>query len=221
WNPGTGGVDELVNPNAVDWFKRYNWADTNGDLLWQPGEERLLTSQQGGLGSTQLDPNLKDQRTREVAAWVDHELLPNFGVHAGFVWRRIDQLSQQDNLNRPISAFNVPVLIKDPGLDGILNNADDGPGFQGFNLDAAHLALPILNGLHNTPGRDDFYTLELSASKRATGRWSMGGGFGYRWNRDNANGYFGQNLRVRQDVANPNDMINTDNGRYNFTGWSA
>ena len=33
--------------------------------------------------------------------------------------------------------------------------------------------------------------------------------------------YFGQNLRVRQDVANPNDMINTDNGRYNFTSWAA
>jgi hypothetical protein len=48
----------------------------------------------------------------------------------------------------------------------------------------------------------------------------MGGGFSYRWNRDNANGYFGQNLRVRQDVANPNDMINTDGGRYNFTTWA-
>src|SRR5438094_3105330 len=161
WNPGTGGVDELVNPNAVDWYKRYNWVDSNHDLLWQPGEERLLTSQQGGLGSTQLDPNLKDQRTREVAAWVDHELLPNFGVHAGFVWRRIDQLSQQDNLNRPIGAFNVPVLIRDPGPDGVFNSADDGAPIPGYNLDEAHRLLPVVNGLHNTPGRDDFYTLEL------------------------------------------------------------
>ena len=35
--------------------------------------------------------------------------MPNFGIHAGVVWRRIDQLSQQDNVNRPISAFNVPM----------------------------------------------------------------------------------------------------------------
>jgi len=221
WNPGTGSVDELVNPNSVDWNKRYSWNDANRDLLWQPGEEFNQSAQSGGAGSTLLDPGLKDQRTFEVATWLEHELVPNLGVHAGFVWRRIDQLSQQDNPNRPVSAFNVPVLIRDPGPDGVLSTADDGPSIQGFNLDAAHLALPIVNILHNTPGLDDFYTLELSASKRATGRWSMGGGFGYRWNRDNANGYFGQNLRVRQDVANPNDMINTDNGRYNFSGWSA
>src|SRR4029450_3722107 len=43
----------------------------------------------------------------------------------------------------------------------------------------------------------------------------------YRSKYDTANVYVGQNLRVRQDVANPNDAINTDNGRYNFTLWSA
>ena len=221
WNPGTGAVDEAVNPNAVDWNKRYNWVDANRDLLWQPGEQTLLTAQSGGVGSTQLDPNLQDQRTRELAGWVDHELMPNFGVHAGFVWRRIDQLSQQDNLNRPINAFNVPVSIRDPGVDGVFGNADDGPSIPGFNLNPANLTLPVVNGLHNTPGYDDFYTFELSVNKRATGRWSLAGSYSYRWNYDNANGYFGQNLRVRQDVANPNDAINTDNGRYNFTLWSA
>lgn len=221
WNPGTGGVDEAVNPNAVDWNKRYNWVDSNRDLLWQRGEETTLNTQSGGVGSTQLDPNLQDQRTRELAGWIEHELMPNFGVHAGLVWRRIDQLSQQDNLNRPISAFNVPVLIRDPGPDGALGNADDGPSIPGFNLNPANLALPIVNGLHNTSGRDDFYTLELSASRRSSGKWSLFGSYAYRWNRDNANGYFGQNLRVRQDVANPNDRINTDNGRYVFSNWSA
>ena len=221
WNPGTGGVDEQVNPNAVDWNKRYNWVDTNKDLLWQPGEQTLLTAQSGGVGSTQLDPNLQDTRTRELAGWIDHELMPNFGIHAGVVWRRIDQLSQQDNLNRPISAFDVPTVIRDPGGDGVLGNADDGPSIPGFNLNPANLTLPVINGLHNTPGQDDFYTLELSANKRSIGKWSLAGSFSYRWNRDNANAYFGQNLRVRQDLANPNDAINTDGGRYNFTLWSA
>ena len=83
------------------------------------------------------------------------------------------------------------------------------------------LAMPVVNILHNTPGKDDFYTLELSASRRSVGNWSLYGSYWYRWNYDNANAYFGQNLRVRQDVANPNDMINTDNGRYNFTSWAA
>ena len=94
--------------------------------------------------------------------------MPNFGIHAGLVWRRIDQLSQQDNVNRPVSAFNVPIAIRDPGPDGILANADDGPTLSGFNLSAANLALPVVNILHNTPGKDDFYTLEFSASKRSS-----------------------------------------------------
>jgi hypothetical protein len=222
WNPGTGSVDEQVNPNAVDWNRRYAWVDTSKDLLWQPGEQGQLNSSSGGVGSTQLDPNLQDQRTRELAGWIEHELMPNFGIHAGVVWRRIDQLSQQDNLNRPVSAFNVPAVYRDPGPDGILGNTDDGPSINGFNLNPANLALPVLNGLHNTPGKDDFYTFELSANKRsAAGKWSLAGSYAYRWNRDNANAYFGQNLRVRQDVANPNDVINTDNGRYVFNVWSA
>jgi hypothetical protein len=222
WNPGTGSVDEQVNPNAVDWNRRFNWTDANGDRVWQPGEQvGSATASAGGVGSTQLDPNLKDTRTREVAGWIEHEVAANFGIHAGVVWRRIDQLSQQDNVNRPVGAFNVPITIPDPGPDGVRGNADDGANIQGFNLSAANLALPVVNILHNTPGKDDFYTLELSANRRNAGKWSLAGSYAYRWNRDNANAYFGQNLRVRQDVANPNDMINTDGGRYIFGTWSA
>jgi hypothetical protein len=222
WNPGTGAVDEQVNPNAVDWNRRFAWNDANRDLVWQQGEQGAApTSLSGGVGSTRLDPNLKDQRTREVAGWIDHELMPNFGIHAGVVWRRIDQLTQQDNENRPFSAYNVPTTFRDPGPDGVLGNGDDGPSIPGFNLNPVNAAMSVVNVLHNTPGKDDFYTLELSASRRSVGNWSLYGSYSFRWNYDNANGYFGQNLRVRQDVANPNDMINTDNGRYNFTSWAA
>ena len=95
-------MDELVNPNAVDWNRRFAWTDTNSDRVWQQGEQGATpTSQAGGVGSTILDPNLKDTRTKEVAGWVEHELMPNFGIHAGVVWRRIDQLSQQDNVEPP------------------------------------------------------------------------------------------------------------------------
>jgi hypothetical protein len=221
WNPGTGRA-ELVNPNAVDWYRRFNWTDSNGDRVWQPGEQGAApTSSFGGVGSTRLDPNLEDTRTREVAGWLEHELMPNFGIHAGVVWRRIDQLSQQDNESRPFSAFNVPTTIRDPGPDGVLGNGDDGPNLAGFNLNPVNLAMPVVNILHNTPGKNDFYTLELSASKRSSNGWSLSGSYSHRWNYDNDDAYFGQNLRLRDDVANPNDMINTDNGRYNFTTWAA
>src|SRR4029078_4643122 len=107
---------------------------------------------------------------------------------AGLVWRRIDQLSQQDNVNRPLSAFNVPVSIPDPGPAAVRGTGDDGPALSGFNLSAATLALPVVNILHNTPGQDDFYTLEFSANKRSTGKWSLGGSYAYRRTNDNING---------------------------------
>jgi len=223
WNPGTTSIDSLVNPNSPDWYRRYAWNDANGDKVWQPGEQTTLNSSSGGVGSTQLDPNLQDQRTREVATFLERELFPNFGVHAGFVWRRIDQLYQSDNLNRPISAFDVPVTVHDPGADGKLGAA--GPSIQAFNLNPANLALPVVNFLHNTPGKDDFYNLELSANKRMSNRWALNASYAYRWNKDLATGYFGQRtkgaLASDQDVANPNDLINTDNGRYNFGLWTA
>jgi hypothetical protein len=93
----------------------------------------LLTASRGGVGSAILDPaGLKDTFTREAAAWVERELVPNVGVHAGFVWRRISQLVQLNNANRPLSAFSVPTTILDPGPDGVLRTADDGASIPGF-----------------------------------------------------------------------------------------
>jgi hypothetical protein len=77
-----------------------------------------------------------------------------------------------------------------------------------------------LNELQNTAGHDDFYTVEVSGSRRQVGRWSMNASFSYRWNRDNATSYFGNSLRALQDVSTPNDLINTDEGRFVFTTWA-
>jgi len=187
--------------------------------VWQPGEQGQLTDQRGGVGSTLLDSNLQDARTREVATFLERELFAGVGIHAGFVYRRIDQLSQRDNANRPISAFDVPVTIHDPGADGKLGAA--GPAIQAWDLDPANLALPVVNLLHNTPGRDDFYNVEFSVSKRMSNKWSLNASYAYRWNRDNATVYFGNTLRGQPDVANPNDAINTDNGRFDFNIWTS
>jgi len=219
WNPGTTAINSNVNPNSPDWWRRYQWRDLNGDGIWEDGEQGTLNRSSGGVGSTQLDPNLQDQRTREFATFLERELFANFGVHAGFVWRRIDGLAQSDNLNRPIGAYNVPVTVRVPEPDGTFSA--NPPTVQAYNLNPTNLALPVVNFLHNTGGQDDFYNLEFTANRRMSNRWSLNASYAYRWNYDNANGYFGQTLRVRQDVANPNDTINTNDGRYVFGLWSA
>ena len=41
-----------------------------------------------------------------------------------------------------------------------------------------------------------------------------------RWNEDQETAYFGNNLRVVTTPSTPNDLINTDNGRFKFSMWT-
>jgi hypothetical protein len=208
------------NDNSPDWYEQYAWADTNGSGLWERGEEGTVIARRGGLGSAAIDPNLKEQYTREVATFVEHELMPGLAVHLGYVYRRIGNLNVLLNVNRPLSAYNVPTTIRDPGIDGVLGNADDGPNIPGFNLSAAALATPVLNTRTNLPGVSEFHTLEYSATKRQSGRWSLQASGSIRLNRDNDTGYFGNNLRALQAPSTANDSINTDDGRFVFSTWT-
>ncbi|MGH9385617.1 MAG: TonB-dependent receptor domain-containing protein [Vicinamibacterales bacterium] len=220
WNPGTAIVQDS-NDNSPDWFRQYTWtADRNGNGLWDAGEEGALLAQRGGLGSAAIDPNLKEQYTREVATFLEHELFPGFALHFGYVYRRIGNLNVLVNANRPVSAYNVPTTIRDPGIDGVLGNSDDGPNIPGFNLSAAALAAPVLNTRTNLPGKSEFHTLEYSATKRQSGSWSLSASGSIRLNRDNDNGYFGNNLRSLQAPSTMNDFINTDDGRFIFATWT-
>jgi hypothetical protein len=219
WNPGTA-LSQEANDNSPDWFERFAWTDRNGSGLWERGEEGVQIAQRGGLGSAQLDPDLKEQYTREIATFFQHELMPGFALHLGYVYRNIGNLNVLINANRPLSAYDVPTTIRDPGVDGVLGNADDGPGIPGFNLNPANLALPVLNTRTNLPGNSEFHTVEYSATKRQSGVWSLSASGSVRLNRDNDNGYFGNNLRAQQAPSTRNDFINTDDGRYNFSNWT-
>jgi hypothetical protein len=219
WNSGTA-IAEAVNLNPPDWFRRYTWTDTNLDGLYNPGEEGTLLASQGGLGSAVLDPNLKQQYTREIATFFEHELVPNFALHFGYVYRRIGNLNVTVNANRPFSAYNVPTTIRDPGIDGVLGNGDDGPGIPGFNLSAAALAAPVVNTRTNLEGLSEFHTIEYSAMRRQTGRWSLAASGSIRLNRDNDTGYFGNAIRTVQAISNPNELYNTTDGRFNFSTWT-
>ena len=220
WNPGTG-LSSDSNNNPADWYRRYRWVDGNGNRLYDAGEEGVLIAQRGGAASSSLDPNIKNTRTDEVSAWIEHELTPGLALAGGYVYRSIDNFRVLANVNRPISAYNVPITIRDPGPDGVLGNADDGAGIPGFNLSAAALAAGATNVTTNLPGKGEYQTIEFSATKRQTGKWSLQGSFSQRWNKDQDAAYFGNNLRARTTPSTPNDKINTDDGRYNFTMWTA
>ncbi|HUR34572.1 MAG TPA: TonB-dependent receptor [Vicinamibacterales bacterium] len=221
WNPGAQ-LSQDNNPNPEVWFRRYVWNDLNGDRVYQSGEEGRLNSSAGGVATQIIDPNLKDSFTTEAAGWIERELLPNFGVRSGVVWRGERQLSVAYNVNRPFDAYNVPVQIKDPGPDGIANTGDDGPFYTMYNLSAEALAKPVVNTYTNVPNaKSDYYTFEITGTKRMSNKWSGLMSYSKTWSAAQAATFFGTGFRQDALPVAPYDLINTEaDGKVKYTDWS-
>jgi Carboxypeptidase regulatory-like domain len=219
WNPGADFLLTNSNPNSAVWWKRYAWLDPNGNGVYDPGEEGRLIQTRGGPTES-LDPNIRDTYTQETAVWFEREVMNNFGVRTGFVYRGQRDRSGRVNVNQPFDAFNVPINIPDPGPDGRVGTADDGRAIPGFNLNSAALPLAPLNVTKNVPIKDDYYTWEVTANRRFNRRWSLLATYSITKNKDNSSAYFGQSVRQNALMLNPNDQINTESGRYAFTTWT-
>jgi len=221
WNPGAQ-LSADNNPNPEVWNRRYVWTDLNNDKIYQAGEEGRLTSSAGGVATQVIDPNLKDSYTNEIAAWVEREVISDFGVRTGLVYRTEHNLAVAYNQNRPFDAYTVPVTIQDPGPDGRVGSADDGSAYAGYNLGAAALALPIVNTYSNVDGaRSDYYTFELTGTKRMSHKWSAMLSFSKTWSAAQNNTFFGTGFRQNALVVSPADLINTEaDGQIKYTDWS-
>jgi outer membrane receptor protein involved in Fe transport len=192
-NPGTGSS----NPNG-SWQKRHVWNDANGDLLWQPGEEGRLISSAGGVATTSLDPEQKDDYTYDMSLWLERELITNLGVRAGFVHRTEHQRRGTINTNQPYEAFNIATSVSDPGPDGRTATADDGPAIPAFSLAQAFVGLPTLSLVTNVPGDSQFDTLEIAMNKRMSNRWSASTSYSFTW------------AKTARLPLNPNSCINAN-----------
>jgi outer membrane receptor protein involved in Fe transport len=209
WNPGAE-LSATANPNPPIWQRRYKWNNRRGDGVWHPGEEGQLISALGGGATSTIDPRLEDTRTEEVATWLEREVAANFGVRGGFVWRTERQLYQLLNANQPFDAFSVPVMVPDPGPDGIVGTADDGPPIRAWNLAPQYLGLRPSNVVTNVPNaRTNYYTWELTATKRMSRGWSAIGSLTHTTSYAQANTFFDTNFRQNQLPVTPNDLINT------------
>jgi hypothetical protein len=223
WNP-SNDISTAANPNRSPWFRRYTWADRNGNGAWDEGEQGNLLQSQGGVASTAVDPNLENTYTRELSTWFEHELAANFGVRTGFVVRQIRNQRANVDANRPFDAFDVPVTVADPGPDAQVGTADDGAPISGFNLNESRRGLPTLTTVANVPeANGDYYTWEVSANRRMSGRFSLRASFTHTWNYDHNNSFAGNSVRQYTLAYTPNDLINTDraDGAYRFTNWTA
>jgi hypothetical protein len=227
WNISPPGTElaSNANPNSSLWWRRYPWVDSNGSGLWEPGEEdrsRLLGSR-GGLALESLDPGLELSSLREATGWFERQLSGEIAVRTGIVWRSERQHFMRQNANQPFDEFSVPVTASDPGPDGRNGTADDGATILVYELRPELLGLTPVNVVRNVPDSDgDHWSLEITGSKRFSGRWSLVAGFAHTWSRDQVSLLFTQPIRQNTYPLTPNDLAATArNGRYEFRVWSA
>jgi len=98
---------------------RYPWNDANNDTVVQASEVdfsgtplfRSATFNPADPTNFRsqgtLDPNVKNDRTREFIVGLQHELMRNFGFEVNYVWRNYDQFQWQDRGDWDTSYFQA------------------------------------------------------------------------------------------------------------------
>ena len=209
WNPGADFVFNIQG-NSSSWWRRYRWTDSNNDNRWQPGEEGALVDRRGGAATESLDPDLKDTYTKEFATFIERELMPNFGLRAGYVYRGQRQQYGRYNINRLDNVFTLPVTVRDPGPDGVLGNTDDGAPLSAMDIGTEFRTLPIVNRQINVDSPADYHTFEITGTKRMSNRWSLLASYGWTKSYDQAATIQGNSIRGNGLAVNPNDRINAN-----------
>jgi hypothetical protein len=225
-------LQNQFNPNAQT-SATYAWTPVNPKIVnglpvYSPGEEGRVISTTGvradGKPAVGIDPNLKNTYSKQATVFFEREIGANFGVRSGFVWNGWRQAYGTVNLNQPFSAFNVPVTIQDPGADGRLGTADDGSSIQGFNLAPEYVGLTpnqVVTNLPDFMGESNYYTWEVTATKRRVGPWSMMSSVFKTWSHETPYGG-GQGAAppyFTPTVFNPNTGINAPCGQNVFSNW--
>jgi hypothetical protein len=216
-NPGPG-VSAGANPNVSSKSVTYNWTDTNGDKRFQMGEQGALTASTLA-GNNQLDPNITQPYSHDVTMYLERQILQDFGARVGFVYKsEEDLINTSFNPGRPVSAYSVPFSFLDIGVDGIRqtptgSTPEVAPAagddvwmlLHGVpNTADVNTRFPVTNVAMNVPSYGRHKTVEASANKRLSNRWSMQIGGSHTW----SDAYTAPN--------NPNVDPNNDSTRWDF-----
>ena len=212
--PGTNFTSAL-NPNPSGWSQTYVWTnDANSNGRWDSGEEGRLIAVSGGSTSTRLDPGISNTFVHQASAYIEREVAPDFGIRSGVVVNLKRQPYGTVNVSRPLNAYSVPVAVIDPGPDGRVGSANDGGTATVYNLTAASLNQAPVNVTMNLPdSSSEYYTWEITATKRQRGGWSLLASFTETWSHEAA-------LGTGNDFT-PNALINATGNQDRFRTWQA
>lgn len=179
----TGNAGGTLNPLSSA-TATFDWLDLNGDKLFQINElgQNRAVAGVGGVAS-RVDPNLKDPYTDGASVWFERELGDGIGFRAGFTYRTDGNSLQDVQLARLYDMYSLPRVFVDPGVDGIVGNADDGSGFTWWDIPGtAPASRTETRNVDAILATDK--ALDFTMSKRMSNKWSLVTSFYYNWDRD-------------------------------------
>jgi hypothetical protein len=173
---------QLAATGAV--FVRYPWVDANGDAFVQPSEVNTSVpflsksvaydpaNPTSTTSPTRVDPNVKNDRTREFIAGFDRQVGSQMAFGASYIWRKYDRFLFNDRDNWT-SANYREVQFTPSGCPA-------GARCESVTYFEPASQLPSTNLYTNIPDRwRDFNGFELTFAKRMANRWQMNASYAY------------------------------------------
>ena len=209
----------------------WDWRDLNGNRNYDPGEVNLdpngpdfrSVSVVGANANAVVNPNEKPPRSDQFALTLEHELVGGWAVRGTTIYARNFDEYRFEEIDRPSSAFSVPVTNLDPGPDGRLGTADDtGKSYTYFEYPTSLAGRNFARQqLINDPAADQSYvTYEVAGSRRLANGWQFSASysatkFNVPFTCSNGTDV---NALVRGCNANPNAEINSANKTWEWSG---
>jgi hypothetical protein len=180
----TGGLSLTFGPAPTNASTNGTiWTDLNHDTIVQidelgcskaPGclpsaSTSRWNPETGQIDPTpnQIDPNLKNNRTREAVVGIQHQLSRNFAVSADYIWREYDQNNQSYFIDAPYPPSDIyvgPFEFTDPV------SGETATYWQVCDT-CPRLTGPTIT--RNSPDYTTYRGVEITAQKRMSHRWQM------------------------------------------------
>jgi hypothetical protein len=191
---GTGGISSNLNPvSRVS--ARYRWVDSDHDKFVDSNEivnaaggpaavTDTLVTPTGNWSATNptavstantVDPNLKNDRTREFIVGLDREVGRGFAAGASYIWRKYDQFNWSPANGVPTdgSAYTQTTFTPAPA------DCPAGARCPTVTFFTPSVNIGSVTTLMNQDLSRDFNGVELTARKRMSHHWLMNSSFTY------------------------------------------
>ena len=141
---------------------------------------------------TLVDPNVTQPYSHEFSTFAERQLGETMGMRVGYVYKSIDNQTQNYQPFRGPGAFTVPFNVTDIGPDKIAGTSDDQVRqFLGIPTSQLGAATQVFQNV-DAIGR--FHTVEVSLTKRYGNRWSGGTGMSYTKSKEHLSNILGNPL---------------------------